>query len=67
MIGLLGSSPPIDGGLRYMTHGALNAVTEYHDWEFGYPEVTRPGRKCTLNVVFGRAKAAAGKTFAYLA
>jgi hypothetical protein len=60
MIGLLGSSPPIDGGLRYMRHGALNAVTEYHDWEIGYHEGdasrqkvhaqcrVRPGQSCRL-------------------
>lgn len=68
MIGLLESSPTIDDGLRYTKYGALNAVTEFHDWNTRYNEGdVSTEEKRTLNVLFGRAKQAADKTFSYLA
>jgi hypothetical protein len=30
--GLLETSPTFDDGLHYAKYGALNAVTEFHDW-----------------------------------
>ncbi|SDP32838.1 phage/plasmid-like protein TIGR03299 [Arthrobacter sp. ok909] len=68
LIGLLESSPTIDDGFRYTKYGALNAVTEFQDWNTRYNEGEASiEEKRTLNVLFGRAKAAADKTYAYLA
>jgi hypothetical protein len=68
MISLLGSSPTIDDGLRYTMYGALNAVTEYQNWNTRYNNGGASTEdKRTLDAVFGRAKDDADKTFAYLA
>ena len=65
---LLESSPTIDDGLRYTKYGALNAVTEFHDWNTPYNKGdVSMEEKRTMNVLFGGAKQAADKTFAYLA
>jgi phage/plasmid-like protein (TIGR03299 family) len=67
LIGLLESSPTIDDGFRYSKYGALNAVTEYMDWNTRFNEGGAPvEEKRTTNVLFGRAKVSTDKAFAYL-
>jgi len=48
------SSPTIDDGLRYTKNGALNPVTEFHDWNTRYNEGgVSMEEKRTMNVLFG--------------
>lgn len=68
MIGLLESSPTIDDGIRYTKYGALNAVTEYHDWNRRFNEGGPPvEEKRTMATMFGDAKKRADQALAYLA
>lgn len=67
LVGLLESSPTIDDGMRYSKYGALQAVTEFQDWNtrFNESEVSTEEKR-TMHVLFGRAKAVADKTYSYL-
>lgn len=68
LIGLLESSPTIDDGFRYTRYGAFNAVTEYFGWQTRFNESDVPiAEKRTMNMLFGRAKQVADKTYSYLA
>lgn len=68
MIGLLESSPTIDDGIRLTKYGALNAVSEYHDWNRRFNTTGAPvEEKRTLATMFGDAKKQVDRTLAYLA
>lgn len=68
MVGLLESSPTIDDAIRYTKYGALNAITEYWDWNtrFNESEIISPAEKRTVHTMFGKAKQHADKALAYL-
>lgn len=67
LIGLLESSPTIPDGVRYTRYGALNAVTEYFDWNTMFRGEGDETEKRTMRTLFGDAKKQADKVYAYLA
>jgi phage/plasmid-like protein (TIGR03299 family) len=68
MIGLLESSPTIHDASRYTRWGALNAVTEFMDWNTRFNEGGAPvAEKRTMHTLFGRAKVQADRAYSYLA
>ena len=67
MIGLLESSPTIPDNIRYTRYGAINAVTEYHDWNRRFNNTGESiQEKRTMATMFGDAKKNADKALAYL-
>jgi phage/plasmid-like protein (TIGR03299 family) len=67
LIGLLESSPTIHDASRYTKWGALNAVTEYQDWQTRFNEGGSPVEEKRLaHVMFGKAKQQADRTLQYL-
>lgn len=66
MIGVLESSPNINGDARYTAWGALNAITEHDQWGQRFRGERDESEKRFEQVLWGDGKKRADKTLAYL-